>query len=354
RVATITAPTLDWNGSATISFTATDAGLLFDSDPATFTVTPVNDVPVVSDIPDQSIAEGASFATISLDDFVTDIDDPDAQIVWSYSSSSNLTISIVSQVATITANDADWNGSELITFTATDTAGLFASDGATFTVNPVNDAPVVAGVPDQTIVEGNSFTAINLDDYVTDIDNVASEMTWSYSGNVELSVSIVNRVAIVGLPDADWNGAETITFTAADPGSLNGSDAAVFTVTGVNDAPVVSDIPDQTVVEGSSFATIILDNYVSDIDNLDSDLRIQPRLWSLRPMTLQQCRIFLISPWPKDQASRQSISMTMLSMQIILTAKSVGHIQVTLICRSALSVGWLLSLPLTPTGTVRR
>ena len=55
-----------------------------------------------------------------------------------------------------------------------------------------------------------------------------------------------------------------ITFTASDPGLLTDSDPATFTVTAVNDGPLVADIPDQTIAEGNSFATIInLDNYVS-------------------------------------------------------------------------------------------
>ena len=52
--------------------------------------------------------------------------------------------------------------------------------------------------------------------------------------------------------------------------SLN-SNSATFTVTAINDAPVVADIPDQTVDEGVTFTTINLDDYVSDADNLDSE-----------------------------------------------------------------------------------
>ena len=36
--------------------------------------------------------------------------------------------------------------------------------------------------------------------------------------------------------------------------------------------PVVTDIPGQSVPEGTAFTTISLDNYVSDPDNADSEL----------------------------------------------------------------------------------
>ncbi|MCF6270537.1 MAG: tandem-95 repeat protein [Melioribacteraceae bacterium] len=274
RIATITTPNEDWNGSETITFTATDPGSASDSDQATFTVTPVNDSPVVSDIPNQTINEGSSFTTIQLDNFVTDADNLDSEITWSYSGNTALTVSIDgSRIATITTPNSDWFGSETITFTATDPGNDSDSDQATFVVLEVNNPPVVGDIPSQTINEGGSFAAINLDDFVTDADNPDSEITWSYSGNTELIVAIDgSRVATITAPNQDWNGSETITFTATDPTNQSDSDDAAFTINSVDDTPVVSDIPDQTVTEGGSFASINLDDFVTDADNLDSEI----------------------------------------------------------------------------------
>jgi len=75
-------------------------------------------------------------------------------------------------------------------------------------------------------------------------------MSWSYTGNTELTVSIdVNRIATIAIPDIDWNGSEAITFIATDPGLLSDSDPATFAVTGVNDAPVISDIDNDEDLE---------------------------------------------------------------------------------------------------------
>ncbi|MCP4569455.1 MAG: hypothetical protein GY841_17910, partial [FCB group bacterium] len=272
RVATITIPDVDWNGIETITFKATDPGALADSNDVVFTVNAINDAPVVIDIPDQTIDEGLTFTTINLDDYVSDVDNVDTDMAWSYSGNSVLTVDIAARVATITIPSIDWNGTETVTFKASDPGALADSNDVVLTVNAVNDAPVVTDIPDQSIAEGGSFSFINLDDYVSDVDNVDTEMAWTFSGNIELAVSIVNRVAIIGLPTADWNGSETITFRATDPGSEFGEDAVIFTVTGDNDAPVVTDIPDQTIDEGLTFATINLDDYVSDIDNADAEI----------------------------------------------------------------------------------
>ena len=279
RVATIAVPDGDWYGNETITFTARDndaVNPLTDADAATFTVNPVNDAPVVSNIPDQTIEEGAAFAVISLDNYVYDAETPDASLTWTYSGNVRLSVSIVNRVATITAPNEDWFGNETITFTARDndpSNALSGSDAVIFTITPVNDIPDVSVIPGQTIPEGGSFTPIHLDDYVWDVDNSDEEITWTYSGNTDLRVSIVNRVATITPPDENWFGSEDITFRASDGEDvliLKCASTATFTVTPVNDAPVVGDIPNQTITEGEHFATINLNNYVSDLETPDN------------------------------------------------------------------------------------
>jgi hypothetical protein len=104
----------------------------------------------------------------------------------------------------------------------------------------LSGAPVVTNIPNQTIAEGDSFATIKLDDFVSDVDNTDEQMTWTASGATALSVTIVNRVATITTPDADWNGSETLTFRATDPGAYWDEDAVTFTVSAVNDPPVLN------------------------------------------------------------------------------------------------------------------
>jgi len=270
RVATIGAPNPDWNGSETIWFKACDPGGACDSNEATFTVTAENDTPVVADIPGESIAEGQSFAPVSLDNYVTDVDDHDSVMTWTHWGETELTVDITDRVATVSVPNPDWNGGETIWFKACDPGGACDSNEATFTVTAENDTPVVADITGESIAEGQSFASISLDNYVTDVDDHDSVMIWSYSGETDLLVGITDRVATISVPNPDWNGAETIWFKACDPGGLCDSNEATFTVTAENDTPGVSDIPNQTVAYGGSFASISLDNYVTDPDDHDS------------------------------------------------------------------------------------
>jgi photosystem II stability/assembly factor-like uncharacterized protein len=91
--------------------------------------------------------------------------------------------------------------------------------------------PVVTNIPDQTIVAGKAFTSIKLDDYVSDRDNVDSQIIWTVTGNSKISVTIdVNRIATIKIADTAWRGNETATFTAKDPAGLSASDTVKFTV----------------------------------------------------------------------------------------------------------------------------
>ena len=95
---------------------------------------------------------------------------------------------------------------------------------------PPNSPPVVTDIPNQMINQGESFAPILLDDYVTDTEDPDENISWSYSGNSELIVSIVDRIANVTVPDLEWEGQESVTFTAEDTGGLTDSDDATFIV----------------------------------------------------------------------------------------------------------------------------
>jgi len=279
-------PDLSYNTTYHWYASASDGQAFNDSEIWHFTTeSKPNTPPIVDDILNQTITEGENFTTINLDDYVWDAEDPDENITWSYSGNIELEVDIntTNRVATITPPDENWNGQENITFTATDTGGLSDSDNATFTVTPVNDPPVVSNITDQTIAEGEKFVAINLDDYVEDLEDPDENINWSYSGNTRLTVSIVDQIATITTPNPDWNGQETITFTAEDTGGLNDSDNAAFTVTAVNDPPKVEiDKPERAVYINNEKKlprlirlALIIGDITIEVNATDVDSRIE-------------------------------------------------------------------------------
>ena len=132
--------------------------------------------------------------------------------------------------------------------------------------------PVVGTIPGQSIINPYSFVPITLDNFVHDPDNTANQMQWSASGNILLSVSVVNRVAFITYsPSNNPSISEQLTFTATDPSGFTGSATATFVVSS-NQPPVVSPIPGQNVGAPQPFAAIYLDNYVTDPDEATNQL----------------------------------------------------------------------------------
>jgi Concanavalin A-like lectin/glucanases superfamily/Secretion system C-terminal sorting domain/Bacterial Ig domain len=237
--------------------------------------TSINNAPNVSSISNQTITEGSSFTLVQLDDFVTDSDNEIAELNWSFSGNDELSVAIDgNSVATVSVPNEEWNGSETITFTATDPEGDSDSDDVTFTVTNVNDGPVISGIADQTIDEGGSFTTIQLDSLVTDVDNADSEISWSFNGDDELSIEIDgNRIATIKTPDENWFGSETITFTAKDPSNVSSSKDATFVVSPVNDYPIINGAPELIEFVSDTSFTIDIWELVSDVET-DNDLLI--------------------------------------------------------------------------------
>lgn len=204
-----------------------------DTGLVTITVHPVNDPPILQAIPAQTIAEGTAFPALSLDTYVSDNDDPDANLVWEAIGAVTLVVTIdAAHTATVAQPHLNWYGQETITFRVTDPGGLHAQRAVTFTVTPVNNPPVVSDIPSQLMAAGGSFLPIPLDNFVVDIDDPDAQLIWTYSGNGDFNVSIgAGHVATVTPPHAGWIGQVTITFRATDLGGLWDEDQATFTVT---------------------------------------------------------------------------------------------------------------------------
>ncbi|MCI4896739.1 cadherin-like domain-containing protein, partial [Vibrio parahaemolyticus] len=82
-----------------------------------------------------------------------------------------------------------------------------------------------------------------------------SALNFSVSGNSNVLVSIENGIATIS-PTADWNGSETLTFTATDPSGESISQTVNFTV-----APVADIVADKaTVVEDTPTIIKVLGN----------------------------------------------------------------------------------------------
>ena len=134
-----------------------------------------------------------------------------------------------------------------------------------------NACPLIGAIPAQSIAEGSGFDALELDSLVTDPDNQAEEMMWTFSGNDRLQIHIdPNRRAVIEVPDSDWYGSEIVMFRATDPAGLFAQRAATFTVAAVNDPPVNRLPGPQTIAEDTN---LVLHPSIS-ISDVDADANV--------------------------------------------------------------------------------
>ncbi|WP_217881517.1 tandem-95 repeat protein, partial [Vibrio alginolyticus] len=233
-IATFT-PTADWNGSeAEITYTITD-GALTDQATVNVTVNAVNDTPVVeSSIADQTLAEDFTPYSIDLNTAFSDVDNVDSELTFSVSGNSNIQVAIVNGIATFTPT-ADWNGSEALTFTATDPSGESVSQTVNFTVAPVADivadnATVVEDTPTIIKVLGND--TFEGDDKVVSLD--------TNNGPANGTVSVNPDGSVTYTPNDNFHGTDSFTYIVTS-GGVSESTTVNVDVTPVNDAPVAND-----------------------------------------------------------------------------------------------------------------
>ncbi|EPE6124019.1 tandem-95 repeat protein [Vibrio parahaemolyticus] len=253
-------PAENFNGDAEITYTVTD-GALTDQAKVTVTVNPVNDAPTIKVDAVESITEDAvSTDTVVATLEVADTDTPEDQLTVSLENNSNGYFVLVGNEVKLTQAGVDAvNNDELnlknltISASVSDGVNPTASDSDSLIVNRVNDAPTVENaIADQVLSEDFASYTIDLNDAFKDSD---SALNFSVSGNSNVLVSIENGIATIS-PTADWNGSETLTFTATDPSGESVSQTVNFTV-----APVADIVADKaTVVEDTPTIIKVLGN----------------------------------------------------------------------------------------------
>jgi hypothetical protein len=234
----------------------------------------VNDAPVLDSLGVQLTDEEIPL-TIMLS--ASDVDEDDL----TFSAVSEYPVYVSAEVTgnqlTLTPGE-DFNGSVNISVTVSDNIsneiGEELTDSEVFelTVIPVNDAPIIEDIADTSMAEDTQLSiALSASD-VDDGTGPGDENDLSFSAESDtpaISVSVSGDELTI-TPDADYFGSGTITVTVTDMGSrLTDETSFGVTINNVNDAPVLTDIDEQTTEEDS---VLIVPIYASDIDSYISEV----------------------------------------------------------------------------------
>jgi gliding motility-associated-like protein len=281
-------PALNFNGTATISYTVNDNnGLTSNAATITVTVAPVNDAPVAvndntstnEDTPvtvlvtanDTDVDGTINVATVDFDQTQAGIQQTatTAEGTWSANTTGNVTFTPAS----------NFTGTATIQYTVNDNNGAISNQATiTITINPVNDAPVAVNdnqttnedVPlsfsvtnNDTDVDGTiNVTSVDLDPTTPGIQNTftSPEGGWNVSGTGNVTFT----------PNLNFFGTASINYTVNDDSGAT-SNAAVITVTvlPVNDAPVA--VNDSPVTDEDTPVTFDVTANDTDIDGTIDD-----------------------------------------------------------------------------------
>ncbi|MCB9107482.1 MAG: tandem-95 repeat protein [Anaerolineales bacterium] len=150
----------------------------------------------------------------------------------------------------------NFNGTDSFTYTINDGEGEKATATVSVTVTSVNDAPELASIGNQTITETLtlSFNAIATDFADNDLITFGLE-------NAPSNASIGQNSGVFNWTPTEIEGPDsyslTIVITDSGSPSLTDTETISITVTEVNQAPILANIGDKSIDQGSMLAFVV-------------------------------------------------------------------------------------------------
>lgn len=272
------------SGAMTAQSTATSAAL--DPDLVNNNASVVvrgNNLPALQAISNRTITEDSVLGPIAFT--VSDVETPaDGLVLGAFSSnpsivpSQNIVFEGSGNSRSVTITPAfNASGAITITRTLTDSDGSVVSNSFVLTIDPLNDAPVVSDIADQSVNEDTVIGPLAF--AIGDAETAAGSLTISAASsnpalipnaNIVFGGSGSNRTVRV-TPATNQSGTATITITVRD-GVLAGMDSFVVTVNSVNDLPTISDSPNRVINEDTSTTTVFFS--VNDVETAVTNLTV--------------------------------------------------------------------------------
>jgi hypothetical protein len=305
------------------------------SEPAkvTIEILPVNDAPVISDIPKQTTMEDTPTSPIVF--FISDADSKFSELTLVISSSNkdlvpdeNIVMQgIVSKRELVITPARNLYGNTVITIHLSDNTNMSSQVQFVLEVQKNNDPPVLSEIEDQMIYEDQTTPPImfSINDSETPVANLVIEIDISdplMVSSKDIHISGVDIIRTMTLkPVENKSGDVTVTVNVFDEDMASASQSFVLHILEVNDPPTIDIISNQTMLEDK-----ILDDISFNIDDSDSPLD----QISVRAISSDETII------PKDQITISGQGMVR-TLQLTPSLNQSGSIQIDLIANDGIS-----------------
>jgi len=260
-------PALNYFGTDTFAYTASDGKDISNTVVVTITVLPVNDPPVAA--PDVVVTNEDVAIAIAVLANDTDADDAlTGSMIVIVTNPTHGTAVLNTSTGKVTYTPAlNYFGNDSFTYKLKDAAGAFSNVvTVSITVNPVNDAPIAA--PDQVTTPEDVAVNIPVLSNDTDVDNAIDPTSLTVKTNPSNGTVTVNPDgSFKYTPKKDWYGTDTFTYTVKDvSGAVSAPATVTVIVTPVNDPPIAA--PDVAVTDEDVAVAIPVLANDTDVDDV--------------------------------------------------------------------------------------
>ncbi len=322
------------NGSALITVTVNDGGASNNIIRQTFkvTVNPINDLPFISDIPDQMTAEDVP---ITIHFMINDVETAASNLVLAGQSSNEEVISSgdisfggSGTNRTVTVKPLTHGfGSSFITLTLNDSDGGSSYAFFELVVNFVNYPPTISTIGNRAMNEDDSLTlSFTVNDVETPADLLNLSATSSNQGlvpnaNLILGGSGANRTLTLN-PITNQAGAATIKLFVTDSDSATTTNSFLLSVNAVNDPPTLDPLGGLAIPQNAGQTTVNLTGISSGAPNEIQTLSVTAS--NSNPALLTNLLVSYISPATSGALTFRTVTNAIGSATITVMVRDGG------------------------------
>ncbi|MEZ5840751.1 MAG: tandem-95 repeat protein [Hyphomicrobiales bacterium] len=259
-------PRADYFGNAGFSYRVTDSGGATSVGYASITVMPQTDIPIAVSDTGIPVAEDGFIDIDPAQLMANDIDpDGDGLVFVSLNSSDGRVEELANGLYRFTPR-ADFFGAANLTYGITNGSGVVVHAGVTVDVQPMPDAPVavddeLAMVEDTPLLVPISQLLAN--DYDVDLDAKLFSRIVSATG---VSVVADGAGSLMLTTPENANGYASFIYEMRDTSGLVSTATVAITIAGVNDAPVIGEVPVFAGTEDHAISLVLDPALFSDPD----------------------------------------------------------------------------------------
>jgi hypothetical protein len=250
-------PKPNFNGLDVLSYTVVDKNGASAYSTISVTVFAINDLPISSNFDIQLVED--SFIDIDLSNYITDVDDYELLILTA--SAGNGNISNISGLRLRYTSNLNYNGTDTIHYTVTDSDGGQSSSYISIKIASINDIPTAKPF----IVETTSTDSISIDissniNDVEDGDNLSV-----YASALTGIIRDMSGTRFTYIPSINYKDIDTITYKVVDNEGAESSSIIKVIMGSINNTPIARDFSIESVEDTSK--KISVKEHISDVED---------------------------------------------------------------------------------------